>query len=82
MEFRIQKKRSINLEKYNKDELDTAFEFSKKVYNEFKSFIKAIVLFGSISRKFKSINKENPDEKSDIDILVIVDDLTTNTRGS
>jgi len=76
MEFRIQKKRSINLEKYKKEELDIAFEFSKRVYNEFKGFIKAIVLFGSLSRKLQNTREEQSEDKSDIDILIIVDDLT------
>ncbi|MEM2121547.1 MAG: nucleotidyltransferase domain-containing protein [Candidatus Woesearchaeota archaeon] len=76
MEFKIQRKRSINIDKYKKDELDIAYEFSKKVYNEFKGFIKAIVLFGSLSRKLQGVGKENQNEKSDIDIMVIVDDLT------
>ncbi len=51
--------------------LEVAQKFSKKLYLEFKDFIKAIVFFGSSSR-------EDFDENSDIDILVIVDDVSLN----
>ncbi len=49
--------------------LEVAQNFSKKLYLEFKDFIKAIVFFGSSSR-------ENANENSDIDVLVIVDDVS------
>ena len=49
--------------------LEVAQKFSKKLYLEFKDFIKAIVFFGSSSR-------EDFDENSDIDVLVIVDDVS------
>ena len=70
MEFKITKKKGFNLEKYRKQDLDVAYEFSKKVYREFKAFIKAIVLFGSLARQ------QQKSKEGDIDIMVIVDDLT------
>ncbi len=69
MEFKIEKKKK-NSHKYEKTDIDLAYSFGKKVYKEFGTFIKAIVLFGSAARKKKSSN--------DIDILVVVDDITLN----
>ena len=68
MEFNIKKTENPNIERYKKDELNTAYEFSKRLYDEFGTFLKAVVLFGSSARK------ENT--KGDIDLLVIVDDAT------
>ncbi len=52
-------------------DLEIAQNFSKKLYLEFKDFIKTIVFFGSSSR-----SRQNKD--SDIDVLVIVDDVSVN----
>jgi len=68
LEFDIQKRKKHNSEKYEKTDIDLAYEFSKKVYKEFGKFIKAIVIFGSAARK-----KHN---SKDIDILLIVDDIS------
>ncbi len=54
---------------YGSDVLDIAYQFSKLAYSEFKGFIKSIVLFGSSARKLT----EAP---NDIDILIIIDDLS------
>ncbi len=67
MDFDIRQRGSANTDKYKKDELDIAYDYSKQVYTEAKSFIKAIVLFGSAAR-----NDKNQD---DVDILVILDDV-------
>lgn len=67
MKFSIQKREHPHKNKYKKEDLDIAVEFSKKMHAELGSFIKALVLFGSSARK------EN--EKGDVDILVIVDDI-------
>ena len=48
---------------------DIAYDFSTKVYERFKDVIKSIVLFGSTA-------KETQQSKSDIDIIIIVDDAT------
>lgn len=67
MEFRI-KKKGINSEKhYNHESLAQAREFTKLLYGEFGDFLKAVVLFGSSTKKESS---------NDIDILVVVDDVT------
>ena len=70
MDFTIKKKNPIIEEqkkKIDKKDFDVAYEFSKLMIKEFQDFIKAIVLFGSTSRKDKT--------KADIDILVILDDV-------
>ncbi|MCB9359456.1 nucleotidyltransferase domain-containing protein [Candidatus Woesearchaeota archaeon] len=68
MEFKIEHKSNPNKDKYQKDDIDIAYDFSKKIVKEFGSFIKSVVLFGSTARQL---------EKShDIDILVVVDDVT------
>ena len=68
MEFNIKKKDNPNRDKYSKDEIDIAYDFSKKAIKEFGSFIKSIVLFGSIARHERKTH--------DIDILVVVDDVS------
>lgn len=68
MEFKIEKAININLEKYDKQDLDLAYEFAKKIYKEFKDFVKAVVVFGS------SVRGRNV--KGDIDVLVVTDDLS------
>ncbi len=69
MEFRVQTIDNPNLEKYSKDDLGLAYEFSKRIYDEFGNFLKAIILFGSVAR--------NKQKTGDIDLLVIIDDVTT-----
>ncbi len=68
MEFNIEKRNKRNSENYHKSHIDLAYNFSKKAYKEFGGFLKGIVIFGSAAKKKKNVN--------DIDILVIIDDLT------
>ncbi|MFC1755685.1 nucleotidyltransferase domain-containing protein [Thermoproteota archaeon] len=70
MEFKVEKKPKENISKYGKEEIDIAYSFAKKAYQEFASFTKSIVIFGSMTRK---THKEPP---GDIDILIVVDDLS------
>ncbi len=69
MDFHIQKIDNPNIEKYTKDDIDLAYEFSKKLYDEFGTFLKAIILFGSVAR-------QNKHPQGDIDLLIIIDDVT------
>jgi predicted nucleotidyltransferase len=48
---------------------DIAYDFSKKVYTKIGKVIKSIVLFGSAA-------KGSSEQKSDIDIVIIIDDAT------
>jgi len=50
-------------------EKNIAMDFATKVYSRFDKLIKSIVLFGSV-------NKEELKEGSDIDIIVIIDDVS------
>jgi len=69
MKFNIEKKDNPNKENYKKHDLDIAFSLATKVVKEFETFIKTVALFGSTARK--------DDNSHDIDILIIVDDVST-----
>jgi len=68
MKFDIPRKEHPNIEKYERHDVDTAHRFANEIYKEMGSLIRAVVLFGSSARKKTTV-------KSDIDILVILDDL-------
>ena len=71
LEFNVDKKPKENIENYGREEIDIAYKFAKAAYKEFGTFTKAIVLFGSLTKKEK-IDRA----KGDIDILMLVDDLS------
>ena len=48
---------------------DIAYDFAIKVYKKFQEVVKSVALFGSVAKKA-------PHVKSDIDIIIIVDDCT------
>ncbi|HLC46122.1 MAG TPA: hypothetical protein VJI75_00105 [Candidatus Nanoarchaeia archaeon] len=73
MEFNIEKQEPANKEKYSKEEFDVAYKFSEKAYKEFGTFIKAIVLFGSSTRKDVV--------EGDVDILIIIDDVSLTIKS-
>jgi predicted nucleotidyltransferase len=54
-----------------KSENDIALDFATKTYKKFDKSIKAIVLFGSTAKKTRTAG-------SDIDIIIIIDDVTIN----
>lgn len=56
---------------YSKNDIDLAYDFAKIVHKEFGHFLKAIVLFGS-----KAKHPEKTD--GDVDILLVIDDITYN----
>jgi len=68
MKAKIQKKENPNLKRYNKKDIGIAFRFASSIYKELGSYLKAIVLFGSIARKSKTTG--------DIDILLVLDDIS------
>jgi hypothetical protein len=49
---------------------DAAYKFATKLFSAYPKYIKSIVLFGSYAKQEES-------SKSDVDVLVIVDDVTT-----
>ncbi len=61
----IKKFPTLNL----KSEQEIALDFGTKVYEKFSKLIKSIVLFGSVS-------KQNVKSGSDIDIIIILDDVS------
>ncbi len=52
-----------------KHESDIALDFATKVYKNFDKIIKSIILFGSIA-------KQNAEPGSDIDIIIVLDDVS------
>lgn len=68
MEFSIERREKQNIDRFPQEHIDLAYKFSTRAYKEFGTFVKAIVLFGSVTRKAT--------EAGDIDILIIIDDLT------
>ncbi|MBS3095809.1 nucleotidyltransferase domain-containing protein [Candidatus Woesearchaeota archaeon] len=68
MKFDIPKKEHPNLERYYKEDIDTAYKFANEIYKELGSLIRAVVVFGSTARRTKQPG-------GDIDLLVIIDDL-------
>ena len=68
MEFRIHK-RGFVTPKIDAKTLDIARRFTTKIHKEFGDFLKIVVLFGSSGKDGK---------KGDIDLLVVIDDLSLN----
>ena len=56
-----------NLEGYHKENVDLAQKYAKAVFKEFGEFVKAVVLFGSLT-------KDTLSPGSDIDVLTVIDD--------
>lgn len=69
MEFKIQQKEHPNKLKYPTDEYTLAKKFAENIEKELGSFVKCAVLFGSAARA-KELHVH------DIDIMLILDDLT------
>ena len=74
VEFKLEKLEKPNQQKYPDRDIDVAREFTRRLFKEFGSFVKAVVLFGSAARFEEK-------KGGDIDILVIVDDLTIVLKG-
>ena len=69
MKFDIPKKEHPNLERYYKEDIDTAYRFANEIYKELGSLIRAVVIFGSTARRTKQPG-------GDIDVLVILQEHT------
>ena len=69
MDFKLKKKDKPKFHEYSKEDLELARAFAKKAYREFGVFIKSIVLFGSAARREEL-------GQGDVDVLVVVDDVT------
>jgi len=69
MRFRIEKTPNENIYNYASGDLNTATHFSNKLKNEIGDFLISTVLFGSSARRETT-------KESDIDVLVITDDIS------
>ncbi len=69
MEFNVPKQDNPNAKAYNKEELTLAYRFASQIHREFGDFLKAVVLFGSTAKHI--VNK-----RGDVDLLIVVDDVT------
>jgi predicted nucleotidyltransferase/uncharacterized protein (UPF0332 family) len=72
MEFTVKKREPLELKQYPKTDIDVAYTFTKKVHKEFGTFLRAVVLFGSVAEQKPTTIKH----EGDIDVLMIVDDVT------
>ncbi len=68
MKFDLARREHPNLEKYERQDVDIAYRFANEIYKEMGSLIRGVIIFGSSARKTTT-------SKSDVDILVIIDDL-------
>jgi predicted nucleotidyltransferase/uncharacterized protein (UPF0332 family) len=68
MEFKIIKKENENIHRYPTDDVKIAHSFADELKRELGDFLKGVVLFGSAVRRESTV-------KSDIDILVVTDDV-------
>lgn len=69
MEFKLRERKvGKQKEDFHKEDMQIAYKFANQLFKEFGNFLKAVVLFGSTARGDKA--------EKDIDILVIVDDVT------
>ena len=69
MEFKIEKKQNENIHKYPTDDVKIVQDFAQKLKAELGDFLIAVVMFGSTLKKTAR-------KGSDIDVLVIGDDIS------
>jgi len=70
MEFKIKERPHHNIPKYPGEDYRTAERFSERLRKELGDFLRAVVLFGSAGRAEKTAHEK------DIDVLIVVNDLT------
>lgn len=71
-EFKIYPRENPALTLYTDADRELARKFTQRLYKEFGNFLKAVVLFGSAATR----EKRSP--KSDVDVLIVVDDVSLN----
>ncbi len=71
MKFTIKRGVHPNITKYPNEDITIARSLAKRLQNEFGEFLKAVVLFGSAARRKTPVG-----QKGDIDVLIVVDDLS------
>jgi hypothetical protein len=82
MEFKVQRTESKNIPKYREEDYVLAKRFAEELKHELGDFMKAAVLFGSAARaavkpgEARKAEKERPWDERDVDVLLLVNDLT------
>ncbi|MEM4246754.1 MAG: nucleotidyltransferase domain-containing protein [Candidatus Woesearchaeota archaeon] len=77
MQFKVKQRKNPNIPRYPTDDYHLAQKFSELLKKELGGFVKSIILFGSAARAAEHKEKtEKGLHEHDIDILVIVNDLT------
>ncbi|PIN76208.1 hypothetical protein COV18_00515 [Candidatus Woesearchaeota archaeon CG10_big_fil_rev_8_21_14_0_10_37_12] len=71
MKFKVHERQHPNKLKYSSTDFDFAKKFAVNLEKELGQFVKAIILFGSAAR-----GEQSALGVTDIDILIIIDDLT------
>ncbi|MBI2138747.1 nucleotidyltransferase domain-containing protein [Candidatus Woesearchaeota archaeon] len=71
MRMNLDRKINPNLELYKQTDIDICYRFTRDAIKEFGKFVKAVVLFGSTARRTKGPH-------SDLDVLMVIDDLSLN----
>ncbi len=74
MDFTVKRKSPVEQKQYPKNDVDTAYAFTRKVHKEFGTFLRCVVLFGSVAEE--KIAETSIKHEGDIDILLVVDDVT------
>jgi uncharacterized protein (UPF0332 family) len=61
--------------KHTEDDKAIAYKFAARIYKELDRLCRAIVLFGSVTEQTPE-ERKHPDPTGDIDVLIILDDVT------
>jgi len=76
MQFKIIPKALPNADKFEGDDVERAKQLCEKLKEELGEFMRSFVLFGSTARGTAKVMGEDTIGNSDIDVLVIINDLS------
>jgi hypothetical protein len=82
MEFKVERRQNPNIPRYREEDYLLAKRFAEELKAELGDFMKAAILFGSAARaaakpeEGRKQEKEAPWKANDIDVLLLVNDLT------
>lgn len=79
MKFNVEQRKHPNLPKFPTEDLDIAKKFADTIQKELQDFVKAVVMYGSGARK--SVSAHEKIYSHDIDMLIIINDLTVITSA-
>ena len=69
MEFKVQRRAQLNIDKFQEQDRLIAYKFAKHIHKELGGMLKAVILFGTTTSRTGK-------KPGDVDILLILDDLT------